>query len=136
MDGKVIQMYNYGEFIRGFTEYVILSILEEQDSYGYQLRKLIYTRSNNTFNLTEATLYLSLKRLTKDQLIEPYECIVSDSGVKRIYYRITPEGVKFLHKFRQDAPKILDYINLLIIGEKNEKEDQKTYNQKGQSQSL
>lgn len=126
-------MYNYGEFIRGFTEYIILSILEEQDSYGYQLRKLIYARSNYTFNLTEATLYLSLKRLTKDQMIEPYEWIVSDSGVKRIYYRITPSGIKFLHKFRRDAPQILNFIKLLIIGEENEKENQKPHNKKGSS---
>ena len=58
-------MYNYGEFIRGFTEYVILSILEKQDSYGYEIRKIILTESDDTFNLTEATLYLSLKDLLK-----------------------------------------------------------------------
>ncbi len=115
-------MYNYGEFIRGFTEYVILSILEKQDSYGYEIRKIILTESDDTFNLTEATLYLSLKRLTKDKMIEPFDWF-NEKGVKRIYYKITTRGLRHLHDFRKDAPTILDYIKKLIIGEGNEEEN-------------
>jgi PadR family transcriptional regulator PadR len=113
-------MYNYGEFIRGFTEYIVLSILSVQDSYGYEIRKTILTVSENEFDLTEATLYLTLKRLLEANMIGVYER-VNDKGVKRVYYWITSLGTSHLLKFREDVSGILGKIETLVKGEKNER---------------
>jgi PadR family transcriptional regulator PadR len=113
-------MYNYGEFIRGFTEYIVLSILSVKDSYGYEIRKTILTVSENEFDLTEATLYLTLKRLLEAHMINAYES-VNEKGVKRVYYKITALGISHLFRFREDISGILGKIEKLVKGEKNER---------------
>lgn len=54
-------MTNSGEYIRGFTNYIILSILAKFDSYGYEMTKIIESVSEHNIQLTEATLYTALK---------------------------------------------------------------------------
>ena len=51
------------DILRGHTEAIILSNLLEQDSYGYQINKDIMRRTNNTYELKEATLYSAFRRL-------------------------------------------------------------------------
>ncbi|MFJ8071441.1 pentapeptide repeat-containing protein [Peribacillus sp. NPDC096447] len=42
------------------------------DKYGYEISKLIYTNSNEQYEIKEATMYSSLKRLEKDGCIISY----------------------------------------------------------------
>lgn len=51
------------EMLKGTIDILILSVLKEQDSYGYEISKIIKTKSGNSFEILEATMYLSLKRL-------------------------------------------------------------------------
>ena len=44
------------DIIRGHTEAIILSHLLEQDSYGYQINKDIMKKTDNRYELKEATL--------------------------------------------------------------------------------
>jgi PadR family transcriptional regulator PadR len=79
-----------GDILRGHTDDIILSILNESDNYGYQINMIISQRSNNTFSLTEATLYTAFKRLIHDELIVSYW--KDGIHVKRKYYSITEKG--------------------------------------------
>lgn len=94
-------MTNSGEYVRGFTNYIILSILAKFDSYGYEMTRIIESVSRQNIQLTEATLYTALKRLLNGGKISSYKG-KNKKGMERRYYQITPEGLSALHSFRDD----------------------------------
>lgn len=53
------------EVLKGHIDTLLLSLLKNRIMYGYELAKMVREISNNQFELKEATLYLSLKRLKK-----------------------------------------------------------------------
>ncbi len=106
-----------GDILRGHTDTIILSLLENEDSYGYAINSTIAQTTNQQFVLTEATLYTAFKRLESDGLITSYwrEGL---NQTKRKYYSITSKGKEILKIKREiwlNASKIL---NQLICKEK------------------
>ncbi|WP_027407951.1 PadR family transcriptional regulator [Anoxybacteroides tepidamans] len=89
------------EMLKGTIDLLILSILNEMDSYGYEISKAIKARTEGAFEIQEATLYLSLKRLEKQKAISAYWGEESHGG-RRKYYAITEEGKTLLRKFIED----------------------------------
>lgn len=79
------------DLLRGHTDTIILRLLMDGDKYGYQITKLIYENSGNTYELKEATMYSSLKRLEQDGHIISYWGDESQGG-RRKYYRISASG--------------------------------------------
>jgi PadR family transcriptional regulator, regulatory protein PadR len=79
------------DLLRGHTDTIILNLLRNEDKYGYEITKNIYELSNNEYELREATLYSSLKRLEKDGAITSYWGDESQGG-RRKYYHITDIG--------------------------------------------
>ncbi|HET6784606.1 MAG TPA: PadR family transcriptional regulator, partial [Erysipelotrichaceae bacterium] len=57
------------DLLRGHTETIILKHLIEKDSYGYEINKSIQEKTNNQFELKEATLYSAFRRLETAGLI-------------------------------------------------------------------
>lgn len=108
-------MTNSGEFIRGFTDYIILSILSKFDSYGYEMSKIIEYVSESNIQLTEATLYIALKRLLNDEKITTYSG-KNKKGMSRRYYQITPKGKKAIKDFRKDWVLIENTLSSLFGG--------------------
>lgn len=53
------------DLIRGHTDTIILNILNQGDSYGYQVSKSIRQLSDHQYELNEATLYTAFRRLEK-----------------------------------------------------------------------
>ncbi|AKG05447.1 PadR family transcriptional regulator [Salimicrobium jeotgali] len=84
------------ETLKGNIDIIILSLLKEKDMYGYEIAKLVRDKSQNQFEIKEATLYLSLKRLSKNNLVVAYWSQVQGSGPRRKYYKITSEGANSL----------------------------------------
>ncbi|WP_373284358.1 PadR family transcriptional regulator [Virgibacillus oceani] len=72
---------------------MILNLLLSGDKYGYQITKLIYANSGENYELKEATMYSSLKRLEKEGNITSYWGDANQGG-RRKYYKITPIGEK------------------------------------------
>jgi len=83
------------DIIRGHLDAIILRLVYEKDRYGYEISKEISSRTNEQFQIKEATLYAVFQRLEKKELIESYSGEVSLGG-KRRYYRITKLGKAFL----------------------------------------
>ncbi len=79
------------DVIRGHLESVILKLIIEKDRYGYEISNCITERTENRFNIKEATLYSVVGRLEKKDLIESYIGTKS-YGSKRRYYKITTLG--------------------------------------------
>jgi PadR family transcriptional regulator PadR len=98
--------------LRGHTDTIILGLLMDGDKYGYEITKLVFERSERMYELKEATMYSSLKRLEKDGHILSYWGDETQGGRRR-YYRITPSGQE-LHKTNKQhwdqAKRILDTL--------------------------
>jgi len=108
-------MTNSGEYVRGFTDYIVLSILSKFDSYGYEMSRIIEFVSENNIQLTEATLYIALKRLLNDGKITTYTG-KNKKGMSRRYYQITSQGKKSLKAFRKDWVMIENTLSALVGG--------------------
>ena len=81
------------DLLRGHTDTMILKLLSDGDKYGYEITKLIYELSLHEYELKEATMYSSLKRLENDGHIISYWGDETQGG-RRKYYRITTTGQK------------------------------------------
>lgn len=79
------------DLLRGHTDTMILKLLADGDKYGYEITKLVYELSAHEYELKEATMYSSLKRLEHDGHIISYWGDESQGG-RRKYYRITTGG--------------------------------------------
>ena len=78
------------EVLKGHIDTLILAILDEKDSYGYEIAKIV--RDKTTFELKDGTMYVSLKRLETKGLIKSYWGNEQGAGSRRKYYNITDEG--------------------------------------------
>ncbi len=79
------------DLLRGHTDTIILKFLAGGDKYGYEITKLVYENSAHEYELKEATMYSSLKRLEQDGHIISYWGDETQGG-RRKYYRITTTG--------------------------------------------
>ena len=81
------------ELLKGSTNMLILSLLEKENMYGYQMIKELSKKSNNVFEFQEGTLYPILHHLEEKNYIISYW---DEKGAKkRKYYSITKEGKKY-----------------------------------------
>jgi len=79
------------DLLRGHTDTMILKLLIDGDRYGYEITKHILDASGGEYELKEATMYSSLKRLEADGRISSYWGDESQGG-RRKYYHITESG--------------------------------------------
>src|SRR4051794_31212034 len=70
---------------------IVLAILAEADSYGYAILQRVRELSGGRMQWADGMLYPVLHRLERMGHVEaPWE--VAESGRRRKYYRITPQG--------------------------------------------
>ena len=70
---------------------LVLAILAEGDSYGYAILKRVQELSGGRIEWTDGMLYPVLHRLERLGHIKA-QWQTADSGRRRKYYRITPQG--------------------------------------------
>jgi DNA-binding PadR family transcriptional regulator len=70
---------------------IVLAILAEGDSYGYAILKRVRELSGGHMEWTDGMLYPVLHRLERLGRVEA-RWEAAESGRRRKYYRITPEG--------------------------------------------
>ena len=100
------------DLLRGHTDTIILKLLMDGDKYGYEISKLIQTNSHNEYELKEATMYSSLKRLEVDGCITSYWGDETQGGRRR-YYRLTERGKQVYVENKNNweyAKRILDQL--------------------------
>ncbi|MDN3953674.1 PadR family transcriptional regulator [Sporolactobacillus laevolacticus] len=106
------------DILRGHLDSIILRLLKDEDSYGYELSKKISQQTDGRFEIKEATLYAVFQRLEKKQLIESYYGERSHGG-KRKYYRITALGKAYFHEMVKEWREVKEIMDLFMeeIGE-------------------
>ena len=100
------------DLLRGHADTMFLKILLDGDQYGYQMSKQILAQSEGQYEMKEATMYSSLKRLEKEGNIQSYWGNETQGG-RRKYYTITPQGRETYEKNKQNweqAKQILDRL--------------------------
>ena len=100
------------DLVRGHTETIILVQLLLKDSYGYEINKSIQEKTNNEYELKEATLYSAFRRLEQEKMIESYWGDET-TGARRRYYRITKLGKTLYEQNKEDwavAKRLIDSL--------------------------
>lgn len=107
------------DLIRGHTETIILAHLMRGDSYGYKINKEIQTRTENRYELKEATLYTAFRRLEEAGYICSYWGNET-TGARRRYYTITLEGRQAYRQRKVEWDESKRLIDILISNEEEE----------------
>ncbi|MDF2507637.1 MAG: PadR family transcriptional regulator [Microbacterium sp.] len=81
---------------KGVVEYCVLGLLSREPMYGWQLADAL---SSAGLIASIGTLYPLLGRLRDNDWVSTFD-LPSESGPVRKYYRLTPEGVEQLERFR------------------------------------
>ena len=82
---------------RGTVELMLLTLLKDEDMYGYQLSQELEIRSKGLFLLQEGSMYPTLYRLQDHHYISSYEELVGRRR-KSTYYHIEPAGTAYYQK--------------------------------------
>lgn len=99
-----------GEAKKGSAEVIILAVVEHEGHHGYEIAKLIESRSGGDLRFTLASLYATLYRMEDRGWIKGRW--VEKPGVRRrCYYRITEEGRKVLAAQRADWSRFVAALN-------------------------
>ena len=85
------------DVIRGYNDTMILFILMDAPSYGYEISKKIRALSEEKYIIKETTLYSAFTRMEKNGYVESYSQN-ADNGKKRTYYKITESGKNYYHE--------------------------------------
>ena len=70
--------------ITGITELLVLKILEQQDSYVYEIQKMINNHSEQLLSISLNTIYTVTYKLEKENLISEYSKRVGKKKDKSI----------------------------------------------------
>ncbi|MCL2071191.1 MAG: PadR family transcriptional regulator [Oscillospiraceae bacterium] len=73
---------------------MLLRVLYDGDSYGYEISKSITKLSRGRYSMKETTLYSAFSRLEKPGYLRSYPGTHS-GGRERTYYTLTEEGKKY-----------------------------------------
>ena len=99
------------DLLKGSSNSLLLSVLETQPMYGYQIVKELEAKSQGYFKFKEGTLYPALHRLEKSGLISSrWEQL--PNGRQRRYYSITAKGQATLI---QEKTQWLDFFNAISM---------------------
>jgi PadR family transcriptional regulator PadR len=98
------------ELKRGSAELLILSLVEARPRHGYEMSKLIESRSDGAVRFNVASLYPLLYRLEKRGWIEG-RWVDKAEQRRRRYYRLTAHGKKVLRAQRTAWQTFVAAIN-------------------------
>ena len=99
--------------ITGITELLVLKILEQQDSYVYEIQKMINNHSEQLLSISLNTIYTVTYKLEKENLISEYSKRVGKKRT-RVYYHLEETGKEHLAKVMTNYNYMIDGVNRII----------------------
>lgn len=93
------------EMMKGSIDLILLSLIAKKDMYGYEMVQALKQSSDDTYSMSEGTLYPALKRLETQGSIHSY-WVEQDNGRPRKYYQLTEDGQKALQSKLNDWQQI------------------------------
>lgn len=105
------------ELKKGSAELLILSLVEVRPRHGYEISKIIESRSDGVVRFNVASLYPLLYRLEKRGWLQG-RWVEKAGQRRRRYYRLTPEGRKVLAQQRNSWEAFVAAISRITGGER------------------
>lgn len=96
---------HHSPFHKGDIKYVILDILKDKASYGYEIIQDLKERSHGFYKPSPGVIYPTL------QMLEESGYAVSREIDQRKIYEITTKGLEFLDKRSNFADRIRDHMD-------------------------
>jgi DNA-binding PadR family transcriptional regulator len=103
------------EIKKGSMELLVLGLLEERARHGYEIGKLIESRSGGRLTYSLPSLYPALLKLEARGWIKG-RWVEKPGERRRCFYRLTPEGRGVLARQRQAWADHVDAIKLVLEG--------------------
>ena len=100
------------ELMKGSTSILILSVLADEEMYGYKIAQALKDRSEKIFEFKQGTLYPMLHALENEKAIESYWENVDNK--MRKYYKITDAGRKLLAEKTAEWQVYTKTVNSII----------------------
>jgi transcriptional regulator len=100
------------ELKKGSAELLILSLLEHEPRHGYELSKLIESRSRGVLQFHVASLYPLLYRLEGRGWIKG-RWVEKPGQRRRRYYEMTPDGETVLAAQRRSWHEFAEAVTLI-----------------------
>ena len=98
----------------GALEIMILESLRQHPSHGYALVQHIQERSNNLLQVEEGSLYPTLQRLLKANLVTA-DWTISPSTNRRVrIYQMTRAGLRHLDQEISSFDRMLEGIQMVL----------------------
>lgn len=101
------------QLLHGVLDMCLMSIIDEEASYGYEMVKKLRDRGLNL--ASEGSIYPLLSRLQKQGMIEGY-LVQSHEGPARKYYRMSEQGREALSQWRDDWAGFRDSVDGVLNG--------------------
>lgn len=98
---------------KGSTPLLVLSVLQEEPKYGYQIMRELEERSRGYFTMTAASLYPALHKLEADKLVIS-NWRAGDGNRRRKYYTITQKGHDTLSDHAEEWQTFANQLLALI----------------------
>ena len=96
------------EIRRAFLKYIVLKIIKDKPTHGYDIIKTVKLRSNGRWTPSAGSVYPILESL------ESNSCIRSEEIERRKVYSITPKGVVALDRMTQKKLELLNEMSRII----------------------
>ena len=103
------------QFKKGVLELCVLSLLDAQDRYGYDLASSL----SQIIDISDGSIYPILRRLKADGFVTTYLQEAS-GGPPRKYYALTESGQKEQRRLKSEWLEFVGCVNGIIIEEEAE----------------
>lgn len=101
-------------FMAGVPELMILRLLQQREMYGYELVQAIRAHTNDVVSIGEGVAYTVLHALERDGALKSRRMRVD--GRSRIYYSVTPRGLKRYQDLASSWTSLTSAIQSVIKG--------------------
>lgn len=101
------------QLLHGVLDMCLMSIIEEEPSYGYEMVTKLRTRGLDLAG--EGSIYPILSRLQRQGMVESY-LVQSSEGPARKYYRMTDRGRGSLSRWREEWDRFRDSVDEVLAG--------------------
>lgn len=101
------------DVMRGYNDTLILYMLLDGESYGYEISKNIRQLTQEKYVMKETTLYSTFTRLEKNGYIQSFYRDESH-GKRRTYYQITPLGLSYYKEKCEEWRLTQEVVNQFI----------------------
>ena len=105
------------DVIRGYNDTIILYLLLDKPSYGYEISKTIRQMTDEKYVIKETTLYSAFNRMEKNGYVTSFSSN-EETGKRRTYYQITDEGREYYREKCDEWALTKDVIErFILVGE-------------------